>query len=141
MIKKVNNIKREVKLGDSKLDFVINNNCYLEVKSPLHNLNIKIPKYIPLRKKTILYAGDRLIKHMNELGKSIKKSERAIMLIAFQYNSQRFGNKEKSNTIKNYSKIQEAVDQFNEIGVESWQVNLSIDEKGVKFLKHFKIGF
>ena len=49
MIKKVNNIKREVKLGDSKLDFVINNNCYLEVKSPLHNLNIKIPKYIALR--------------------------------------------------------------------------------------------
>ena len=43
--------------------------------------------------------------------------------------------------VENYSKIQEAVDQFNEIGVESWQVNLSINEKGVKFLKHFQIGF
>ena len=141
MIKKVNDIKREQKLGDSKLDFKINNNCYLEVKSPLHNLNLKIPKYIKTRKNSILYAGNRLVKHMDELIKSLKNNERAIMLIAFQYNSQRFGNKEKSNTIKNYSKIQEAVDQFNEIGVESWQVNLSIDEKGVKFLKHFKIGF
>ncbi len=141
MIKKVNDIKREQKLGDSKLDFKINNNCYLEVKSPLHNLNLKIPKYIKTRKNSILYAGNRLVKHMDELIKSLKNNERAIMLIAFQYNSQRFGNKEKSNTIKNYSKIQEAVDQFNEIGVESWQVNLSIDEKGVKFLKHFQIGF
>ena len=141
MIKKVNDIKREQKLGDSKLDFKINNNCYLEVKSPLHNLNLKIPKYIKTRKNSILYAGNRLVKHMDELIKSLKNNERAIMLIAFQYNSLRFGNKEKSNNIKNYSKIQEAVDQFNEIGVESWQVNLSIDEKGVKFLKHFQIGF
>ena len=141
MIKKVNDIKREQKLGDSKLDFKINNNCYLEVKSPLHNLNLKIPKYIKTRKNSILYAGNRLVKHMDELIKSLKNNERAIMLIAFQYNSLRFGNKEKSNNIKNYSKIQEAVDQFNEIGVESWQVNLSINEKGVKFLKHFQIGF
>ena len=139
MIKKVNNIKREVKLGDSKLDFVINNNCYLEVKSPLHNLNIKIPKYIPLKKKTILYAGDRLIKHMNELGKSIKKSERAIMLIAFQYNSEIFGDKEEKVLIKNYDKIKEAVDKLNKTGVESWQVNMSINSKGIQFLDHFNI--
>ena len=102
MIKNVKDVKREQTLGDSKLDFLVNNNCYMEVKSPLHNLNIKIPSYIKTRKKNILYAGNRLVKHMKELGKSLKKSQRAIMLIAFQYNSEKFGGKEKKRI---YSKL------------------------------------
>ena len=141
MIKNVKDVKREQTLGDSKLDFLVNNNCYMEVKSPLHNLNIKIPSYIKTRKKNILYAGNRLVKHMKELGKSLKKSQRAIMLIAFQYNSEKFGGKEKKESIQNYEKIQEAVDEIYKLGVESWQVNLSIDKSGVSFLDHFKINF
>jgi sugar fermentation stimulation protein A len=141
MIKNVKEVKREQKLGDSKLDFLINNNCYMEVKSPLHNLNINIPSYIPTRKKNMLYAGNRLIKHMMELGKSLQKSQRAIMLLAFQYNSEKFGKKEKKESVKNYEKIQETVDEINKLGVESWQVNLSIDKKGISFLDHFKVEF
>ena len=38
MINKINSIKREVNLGNSKIDFLINNNCYLEVKSFLQIL-------------------------------------------------------------------------------------------------------
>ena len=139
MISKVNEVKREQMLGESKLDFLINNNCYMEVKSPLHYLNTNIPSYIQTRKKNILYAGNRLIKHMTELGKSLKKSQRAIMLIAFQYNSEKFGPKEKNESIKDIKKIQNTVDEINKLGVESWQVNLSIDKKGVSFLDHFKI--
>ena len=90
MIKKVNEVKREQMLGESKLDFLINNNCYMEVKSPLHNLNTNIPNYLE-RKKSILYAGNRLIKHMLELGKNLKKNQREIILISFQYNSDNFG--------------------------------------------------
>ena len=51
MIKKVNYIKREVNLGKSKMDFKINDNCYIEVKSPLQHINVEIPKYIKTRKK------------------------------------------------------------------------------------------
>ena len=76
---------------------------------------------------------------MNELGKSIKKNERAIMLIAFQYNSEIFGDKEEKVLIKNYDKIKEAVDKLNKTGVESWQVNMSINSKGIQFLDHFNI--
>jgi len=54
MFKKVTDVKREQKLGESKLDFLINNNCYIEVKSPLHNLNTNIPSYIE-RKKKVCY--------------------------------------------------------------------------------------
>ena len=140
MFKKVTDVKREQKSGESKLDFLINNNCYIEVKSPLHNLNTKIPSYIERKKKSMLYAGNRLVKHMLELGKSLKKTQRAIMLIAFQYNSDIFG-KEKEDLIKNCDKIKEAVEETNKLGVESWQVNLSIDKKGVSFLDHFKIKY
>ena len=121
MFKKVNTIKREQKLGDSKLDFLINDNCYMEVKSPLHNLNINIPSYLETRKKNMLYAGNRLI--------------------AFQYNSEKFGKKEKKENVKNFEKIQETVDKIYSSGVESWQVNLSIDKKGISFLDHFKLQF
>ena len=141
MFKKVTDIKREQTLGNSKLDFLVNNDCYMEVKSPLHNLNIKIPSYIQTRKKNILYAGNRLVKHMLELGESLKKSQRAIMLITFQYKSEIFGKKEKRETVQNYKKIEDAVDKIKKLGVESWQVNLSIDKKGVSFLDHFKIEF
>ena len=141
MFKKVTDIKREQTLGNSKLDFLVNNDCYMEVKSPLHNLNIKIPSYIQTRKKNILYAGNRLVKHMLELGESLKKSQRAIMLITFQYKSETFGKKEKRETVQNYKKIEDAVDKIKKLGVESWQVNLSIDKKGVSFLDHFKIEF
>ena len=72
MIKKVNYIKREVNLGKSKMDFKINDNCYIEVKSPLQHLNVEIPKYIKTRKKVFLYDGNRLIKHAIELGKCFK---------------------------------------------------------------------
>ena len=88
----------------------------------------------------MLYAGNRLVKHMLELGKSLKKTQRAIMLIAFQYNSDIFG-KKKEDSIKNIDQINEAVEETNKLGVESWQVNLSIDKKGVSFLDHFKIKY
>ena len=73
MIKKINIIQREQKLGNSKMDFKINNNCYIEVKSPLQHLNTEIPDYKKKRKKVFLYDGNRLIKHCIELTKSLKK--------------------------------------------------------------------
>ena len=76
---------------------------------------------------------------MIDLGKSLKKNQRAIMLIAFQYNAETFGKKEKNESIENIDKIQEAVDEISKLGVEFWQANLSIDKKGVTFLDHFKI--
>ena len=139
LVKKLTSLKREQNLGESKLDFLINNNCYMEVKSPLHYLNINIPKYLEVRKKNKLYTGNRLVKHMIDLGKSLKKNQRAIMLIAFQYNAEIFGKKEKNESIENIDKIQEAVDEISKLGVEFWQANLSIDKKGVSFLDHFKI--
>jgi len=64
MFKNIKDIKREIKLGDSKIDFLINNDCYLEVKSFLEILNMKIQKYIKLKKLEKIKAGERFIKHM-----------------------------------------------------------------------------
>ena len=143
IFKNITSIKREQKLGESKLDFLINNNCYMEIKSPLHYLNTKIPNYIERRKKNKLYTGNRLIKHMTELGKSLKSSERAIMLLVFQYKADKFGQKEKENreSIQNYKKIETALNDSYKKGLESWQVNLDINKNGVKFLDCFKYQF
>ena len=50
MIDQIDSIKREINLGNSKIDFLINKNCYLEVKSFLQLLNIKIINYIKIKK-------------------------------------------------------------------------------------------
>ena len=60
------------------------------------------------------------------------------MLITFQYDSHKFDDKSKTLS-KNSNKIKDVVYKFIEFGGEIWQVNLSIDSKGVKFLKNFPI--
>ena len=60
------------------------------------------------------------------------------MLITFQYDSSKFDDKSKTLS-KNSNKIKDVVYKFIEFGGEIWQVNLSIDSKGIKFLKSFPI--
>ena len=143
IFKNITEIKREIKLGDSKLDFLINNNCYMEVKSFLHHLSTKIPDYIQVRKKVKMQMGNRLIKHMGDLSKSLQKNQRAILLFCFQYKASNFG-KEKieekdKKLIQNFDKIVKTIDEATKNGVELWQTNFSINKNGITFLDTFKM--
>ena len=139
IINKINSIKREVNLGNSKIDFLINNNCYLEVKSFLQILNTNIPKYIKLKKSGKISAGERFMKHMLELSKSLKKNERGIMLLVYQYNSEKFKIKIEKSKIKDYDKFESVLNKFNNSGIELWQSNLEIDKKGIALTDYFKL--
>ena len=118
MINSITSIKREIKLGNSKIDFLINKNCYLEVKSFLQILNVKIPSYIKIKKVKKIDAGERFMKHMLELSKSLKRNERGIMLLLYQYNSEKFMIKVDKSLIKDYDKFNDILNKFNASGIE-----------------------
>lgn len=43
----VETISREVRLGGSRLDFLVNDDLYLEVKTPLVQIQTDVPDYVP----------------------------------------------------------------------------------------------
>ena len=141
MIKNTKDIKRKKKLGDSKIDFIINDNCYLEVKSFLEILRINIPKYIQLKKVNKINAGDRFIKHMLELSKNLTRKKKAIILLVFQYKSDKIDFKVDKKQIVGYYKLKDAVDKFNNSGCELWQSNFSIDKQGISLIDYYKVNF
>jgi sugar fermentation stimulation protein A len=128
-------IQREQFLGASKLDFLIGN-TYLEVKTPLQTLQVKIPDYINRKKTTPLSSTGRFIKHMTELANSLKSHQRAILLLCFLYNNPGFKPVEKSVNTKQVSK---AVKKAAKSGVETWQVNFNITPNGVELVKYFEL--
>ena len=126
-------IMREQVVGSSKLDFLIGN-TYIEIKMPLQFLQIDIPDYVKIKKISQFDSTDRFIKHMNELGKSLKNNERAILLTCFMYDNPGFRVIKHS---KNYDKVSKIVKKNVSLGVELWQANFEINEKYV-VLKNYK---
>ena len=47
----------------------------------------------------------------------------------------------KKSLIKGYDKFKNAVDKFYKSNCELWQVNFSIDKKGISILDYSKINF
>ncbi len=78
----VKTIRREVKLNKSRIDFLINGSCLLEVKTPLTDIGCGGEKQ---RKST---SFERTIKHMNDI--SGNRGKRAIFLLCFLFNAKKF---------------------------------------------------
>lgn len=133
IIEKTDNIQREVKLGNSKLDFKVDN-TYLEVKTPLQTLQIEYDTQIKTKPVKAFSSTDRFIKHINELADSLKENDRAILLNTFQYNNPGY---EIINKSTNYKTVSKNVTQCIEKGIEIWQVNLKIDPEGVELIKYW----
>lgn len=134
MISSRNKVLREQVLGISKLDFLVGD-TYIEVKTPLQNIQIDYPDYIKTKKVTPFSSTDRFVKHITELGNSLKNNQRAILLNCFIYNNPGFVVKEKST---NYEKVKAAFDKNVDLGVEIWQANFKIEPDGVMLMKYFK---
>ena len=93
---------------------------------------MEIPEYIPLKKPYSLpkFNGKgRFDKHLNELYNSLESHERAIMLGTFLYDNKK--NLKRDKSIGGYD------EQFTK--VESWQVNLEINEEEVKLISYYKV--
>ena len=130
-----NEVHREQFLGNSKLDFLVGN-TYLEVKTPLQQLQMTIPDYVKTKKNTPFSSTDRFQRHITELADSLETHQRAILLCCFIYDNPGFEVIERST---NYEQIKTAVDSAQSRGVEIWQTNFRITPNEVLLDRYYKI--
>ncbi len=123
-------VRREVKLNTSRIDFLVNDNCFLEVKTPLMHLPFGNKK----KPNTKFNSFERLSRHFQDISLQIKKGQRAIALLCFVYKADRFTPPKSSNT-----EIAKVVRKATKRGLENWQINLKIDKKGVSLIDYFKL--
>ena len=124
-------IEREVRLGKSVIDFKVGN-IYIEVKTPLINVDVKYGKNIKTRPKSPSTSTERFAKHMEELAASLKKKERAILLIVNQYRVT------ESKTFKNdpyFKKMKKTIKDTINKGIEIWNLELNFGIEGVSIHK------
>ena len=125
-------LRREVRLGASRIDFLVGS-TYVEVKTPL----IVLPASTGLKtvKHSRFDSFDRLIRHMGELGSSLRDGRRAAILMCFLYDAKPF----RPPPMDRYNApILTAARKAAEMGVERWQVNLRLDAEGVSLLRYFR---
>ncbi|MDD3421028.1 MAG: DNA/RNA nuclease SfsA [Methanocellales archaeon] len=127
------NVKRERKLGNSRIDFKVED-TFIEVKMPL--IQLPSDKSIPEREYSKFNSFDRMIKHFKELSDSINKNSRAILLLCYMYDAEPF---RPPPLTKDNIKIHEVAKKSVIKGVENWQVNLKIDKEEVKLIKYFRL--
>ena len=120
-------VKREVKLLNSRIDFLVDG-MFIEVKMPLiYFLNNQQDSTI-----SKFNSFDRLIKHFTDLSSNSK----AVVLLCFLYNADIFSPPkiEKSN-----NRVRQVADKAIKDGLVMWQANFSIDKNGVSLDKYFKL--
>jgi len=122
-------IRREVKLNTSRIDFFINNNLYLEIKTPLTHLpfggKVDTSKF---------NSFERMGRHFLEISSQIEKGKKAIVAQCYMYNAKSF---ETPKPIK--PEIIEIVTEATRRGLGLWQINLKIDKRGVSLIKYFRL--
>ena len=124
-------IEREVKLGKSVLDFKVGN-IYIEVKTPLMMVNVKYGKNIKTRPKSPSSSTERFAKHVQELSESLKKEERAILLIVNQY---RVTEEKSFQNETHFKKVKKVIKDSIKKGIEIWNLELNFTPEGVSVHK------
>jgi sugar fermentation stimulation protein A len=125
-------IKREVRLGNSRIDFLIDK-IYLEVKTPLNIMSV--PNSFP-KAEAKFNSFERIIKQFNDLARSITWSHRAVVVMCYFYDAPAF---RPPATDKYNAKIKKVATEARSRGLETWQINFKIDEGGVSLIKLFKL--
>lgn len=133
MIPKISLIERERKLGNSRLDFRVNGNTFIEVKTPLIKIQLEYPEHIILSPLKSFTSYDRLVKHVNELSSSLDTNEKAILLSCYLYNNENFIIPKSGGNIP---EIVSAIQAANLRGVENWAVNFQITPSGIELLEY-----
>jgi sugar fermentation stimulation protein A len=135
MLGTVSTIKREVKIGDSRIDFLINRDTLLEVKTPLHMLRARgYPDHTSTEGFT---SFERTMRHFTEISEHISEGMRGIVLLCYIFDALRFQAPSANGRLS--EEMKEAVMKATDKGVESWQVNLRLDRTGVELLEYFKL--
>ena len=125
----VKEVKREVKLNTSKIDFLINGDSFLEVKTLLRNL-----PYGDKKDNSKFNSFERLGRHFQDISLQIKRGQRAIVLLCYLYDADKFEVPKESN-----KEIENIVKKATLRGLENWQINLKLDKKKISIIKYFKL--
>jgi sugar fermentation stimulation protein A len=125
-------IKREVVLGKSRIDFLVGN-TYLEIKTPLNIMQL-LNRFPERHDK--FNSFERLIKHFGDLAKSVGTSGGAIVALCYFYDAPVF---RPPATDKHNKKIKKAAAKAQKRGLENWQINFSVNKRGVSLIKYFRL--
>jgi sugar fermentation stimulation protein A len=130
---KVNKLKREVPLGNSRIDFLINDRHYLEVKTPLNLIRAQPQN----TEQTVRHTSmDRMIKHLNDASKSVSRGSRAIFILCHMFAAPKF---QVPPHTKQENKIIRTARMADRRGLEHWQLNLKVDPEGVTIIDCFPL--
>ncbi|MFA6530097.1 MAG: DNA/RNA nuclease SfsA [Candidatus Micrarchaeia archaeon] len=139
MVGRLSEIKREVTVGKSRIDFLlinsIGNPTYLEAKTIVMAVPNKNRPDIAVKPKKFS-SFERLIRHFGALVHEKKKGKRAIILLCFPYDAIPF---QPPKPDKGSRKIQHAARAASNSGVESWQLNFKVSKSGVSLLDYFRL--
>jgi sugar fermentation stimulation protein A len=135
MLETPKTVRREVKMGASRIDFLIDGEIIVEVKTPLHMLKVKgHPDHSSTKGFT---SFERTMRHFTEISDHISEGKRGIVLLCFMYDAIRFQAPNANGRLS--EEMKETVRRATFKGVENWQVNLKLDRTGVSLLDYFKL--
>ncbi len=134
MIGDVDEVVREVRLGSSRIDFLVNGRDYLEVKTPLFDLPCEGHPSCRARHHPLMHF-DRMIRHFGDISGSVTKGSRGILLLCYLYDAKPF---EVPAPTPRSGRIVRAAKKATAKGMEHWQLNLRVDEEGVGFIRCFE---
>lgn len=118
----VDHVSREVRLGDSRLDFLINDDLYLEVKTPLVQIQTDIPPYVPRLPEKPFNSTERAMRHLRELASSLADHDRAVILYCLYYANDGFRYYHGTT----YDEVMRTVQACHDAGVELWQADFQL---------------
>jgi sugar fermentation stimulation protein A len=135
MVADVTCVKREVKLDDSRIDFLVNDDHYLEVKTLL---NTFYTDRFPLLSgsKSKFNSFDRLIKHFKTIKNTLNAGKNFTLLLCYMYEAKPFVRPKRDTT--NREIIKAAMDA-EKSGMRQWQVNLEFLPNEVRLMQCFPL--
>lgn len=128
----VRGLQREVRLGDSRLDFLINDDLYLEVKTPLAQIQTDIPSYVPHLPEKPFSSTDRAMRHLCELARVLAKHDRAVILYCLYYDNTGFRYYHGTT----YDEVMETVRACHDAGVELWQADFEMTTEAIALRRY-----
>ncbi len=128
-------VRREVPLGSSRLDFLVDDALYLEVKTPMVQIQADIPDYVPRLPEAPFSSTERAMRHLRELSASLADHERAVILYCLYYENTGFRYYHGTT----YDEVRSTVQQCHDAGVELWQADFEVTPQGVGLRRYFQL--
>lgn len=124
-------VRREKTLGASRIDFLVNDATFIEVKMPLLSIHAVTPATVPVKTFPQANPSERLPKQMRDMTAAIATGLRGAMLVVFQYENT------KGTTFEDHlhSNIfpDEALLQAKQAGLEQWVCTLAFTRAHLAF--------